>query len=171
MRVGIIRHWRIAHKHARAYRQHRYQWGGLARTFTPTAPALSPERSRLQFVPNFEDLCGHPGIDYIGRVHFPEFRLEPVQCCASANKHIKWQKPMATNLDTARRMIDIAYDAAHPTGRGKPKHRLRRSTQFLQRALSTAPGQDPQPMLREMVPVPAYYSRPAKEAGKRAAAR
>jgi len=46
-----------------------------------------------------------------GCLHVPDFRLEPVEICAVAGKHVQVQKPISTNLETARRMIETARAA------------------------------------------------------------
>ena len=105
MRVGIIGTGAISHKHARAYANIGYEVVACTDFHVESARAFA-ERYGCEFVPDFERLCRHPRVDYVDVCTFPEFRLEPVQCCAEANKHIQVQKPMATNLETARRMID-----------------------------------------------------------------
>ena len=34
---------------------------------------------------------------------FPDFRLQPIEICAQTGKHVQVQKPISTNLETARR--------------------------------------------------------------------
>jgi predicted dehydrogenase len=41
---------------------------------------------------------------------FPDFRLQPIEICARSKKHVQVQKPISTNLDTARRMIATARE-------------------------------------------------------------
>jgi len=55
-------------------------------------------------------------VDYVDVCAFPDFRLEPVWLCAETGKHVQVQKPVATNLETAREMIDVAHPNA---GRGR----------------------------------------------------
>ena len=166
MRVGIIGTGAISHKHARAYANIGYEVVACTDFHAESAHAFA-ERYGCEFVPNFEELCRHPRVDYVDVCTFPEFRLEPVVLCAAANKHIQVQKPMATNLDTARRMIETAYNAGIQLG-VVSQHRFDDSTQFLQRALCDG-------RLGKILQAdayvkwyrsPAYYSRPIKGSWK-----
>ena len=111
--------------------------------------------------------CRHPNVDYVDVCTFPEFRLEPVTLCAEAKKHIQVQKPMATNLETARKMIETACNAGIQLG-VVSQHRFDDSTQFLRRALEEG-------RLGKILQAdayvkwyrsPAYYSRPIKGSWK-----
>ena len=42
---------------------------------------------------------------------FPDFRLQPLKICAETGKHVQVQKPIATNVATAREMIETARKA------------------------------------------------------------
>ncbi|MGA2879523.1 MAG: Gfo/Idh/MocA family oxidoreductase [Bryobacteraceae bacterium] len=133
MRVGIIGTGAISHKHARAYANIGYEVVACTDFHADSARAFA-ERYGCEYVPSFEELCRHPRVDYVDVCTFPEFRLEPVECCAQAKKHIQVQKPMATNLDTARQMIEIAHRSGIQLG-VVSQHRFDDSTQFLHRAL------------------------------------
>lgn len=162
MRVGMIGTGAISHKHAQVYSKIGYdlvvctdinQEGG--RDFA--------KRYGCQFVPTFEEVCRDPRVDYVDVCTFPDFRLQPVQICAQSKKHVQVQKPMATNLATARQMIDTARDAGIQLG-VVSQHRFDDSTQFLKRALDSG-------RLGKLLQAdayvkwyrtPAYYSRPIK---------
>ena len=133
MRVGIIGTGAISHKHARAYANIGYEVVACTDFHAESAHAFA-ERYGCEFVPNYEELCRHPRVDYVDVCTFPEFRLEPVVLCAQAKKHIQVQKPMATNLDTAGSMIETARNAGIQLG-VVSQHRFDDSTQFLHRAL------------------------------------
>jgi len=47
-------------------------------------------------------------VDYVDVCTFPDFRLEPIEICAQSAKHVQVQKPIATNIETARKMIETA---------------------------------------------------------------
>jgi predicted dehydrogenase len=64
-----------------------------------------------EFVPDYKDLCHYPNLEFIDVCTFPDFRLEPVEICAQIHRHIQVQKPIATNLETARKMVDTARRA------------------------------------------------------------
>jgi predicted dehydrogenase len=85
-------------------------------------------------VASFEEVCRHPRVDYVDVCTFPDFRLQPVEICAQAKKHVQVQKPMSTNLETARQMMDVARRAGIQLS-VVSQHRFDDSTQFLRRAL------------------------------------
>ena len=60
---------------------------------------------------------------------FPDFRLQPIKICAETKKHVQVQKPIATNLDTAREMIETARKAGIVLG-VVSQHRFDDSSQF-----------------------------------------
>ncbi len=66
---------------------------------------------------------------------FPDFRLQPLRICAEAGKHIQVQKPMSTNPETAKEMIDIAAKAGIVLG-VVSQHRFDDSSQFLKKAIA-----------------------------------
>ena len=47
-------------------------------------------------------------MDYVDVCTFPDFRLQPIEICAQTKKHVQVQKPISTNLATARQMIETA---------------------------------------------------------------
>jgi predicted dehydrogenase len=65
---------------------------------------------------------------------FPDFRLQPLEICAETKKHIQVQKPIATTLETARKMVDIARAAGIQLG-VVSQHRFDDSSQFLKKAI------------------------------------
>jgi UDP-N-acetyl-2-amino-2-deoxyglucuronate dehydrogenase len=133
MRVGIIGTGAISHKHAQAYKNIGYELTVCTDINTDSGRAFA-NRHGCQFVPGYEELCRHPNVDYVDVCTFPDFRLEPVQICAAAKKHVQVQKPISTNLATAREMIGTAKTAGIQLG-VVSQHRFDDSTQFLRRAL------------------------------------
>ena len=133
MRVGIIGTGAISHKHAQAYKNIGYE--------VTVCTDISEQHGRkfadqygCEFVRNYEDLCRHPKVDYVDVCTFPDFRLQPLDICAESKKHIQVQKPIATNLDTARDMIDHAAKAGIVLG-VVSQHRFDDSSQFLKKAI------------------------------------
>ena len=166
MRVGIIGTGAISHKHAQAYANIGYQVTACADFHADSGQAFA-DRYGCEFVASYEELCRHPNVDYVDVCTFPEFRLEPVVLCAQAKKHVQVQKPMATDLQTARKMIETACNAGIQLG-VVSQHRFDDSTQFLRRALDEA-------RLGKILQAdayvkwyrsPAYYSRPIKGSWK-----
>ena len=64
----------------------------------------------------------------------PDFRLQAVEACAAHGRHVQVQKPIATTLETARRMIDTAARAGIVLG-VVSQHRFDESSRFLASAL------------------------------------
>jgi predicted dehydrogenase len=61
--------------------------------------------------------------------------LEPVQACAAIKRAVQLQKPMATNLETARQILEVARTAGIPLS-VMSQHRFDDATIFLKRALA-----------------------------------
>ena len=162
MRVGIIGTGAVAQKHAQAYANLGFELV-VCTNIDPGAGRAFATRFGCDFVPTYQEVCCHPRVDYIDVCTFPNFRLEPLQVCAAAKKHIQVQKPMATNLETARQMIDTARRAGIQLG-VVSQHRFDDSIQFLRNALESG-------RLGKLIQADAYvkwyrsaayYSRPVK---------
>jgi UDP-N-acetyl-2-amino-2-deoxyglucuronate dehydrogenase len=133
MRVGIIGAGAISHKHAQAYRNIGYELVVCTDINAESGRAFA-DRHGCEFSASFEEVCRHPRVDYVDVCTFPDFRLDPVRICAQAGKHVQVQKPIATNLDTARQMIECARAAGIQLG-VVSQHRFDDSSRFLRRAL------------------------------------
>jgi UDP-N-acetyl-2-amino-2-deoxyglucuronate dehydrogenase len=133
MRVGIIGTGAIAYKHVEAYRNIGFQVTVCTDAVESSGRKFAAA-SEAQFVPTYEEVCRHPEVDYVDVCTFPDFRLQPLEACAAAGKHIQVQKPVATNLETARQMIEVARSAGIQFG-VVSQHRFDDSTQFLKRAI------------------------------------
>lgn len=133
MRVGILGTGAIANKHAQAYGNIGFQVVACSNK-TESRGRQFAARWRAKFVGNFGDLCRFPDLDFIDVCTFPEFRLEPVETCAEIGRAVLVQKPIATNLETARRMVETARDAGIKLG-VISQHRFDDSILFLKRAL------------------------------------
>ncbi len=134
MRVGIIGTGAISHKHAQAYKNIGYEVTVCTDISEPNGRKFADQYG-CEFVRNYEDLCRHPRVDYVDVCTFPDFRLQPIEICAESRKHVQVQKPMATNLDTAARMINVAAKAGIVLG-VVSQHRFDDSSQFLKKAIS-----------------------------------
>jgi UDP-N-acetyl-2-amino-2-deoxyglucuronate dehydrogenase len=162
MRVGIIGTGAISYKHAQAYRNIGYEVTVCTDINEQSGKRFAAEFG-CEFVRNYEDVCRHPKVDYVDVCTFPDFRLQPLEICAEAKKHIQVQKPIATNLDTARDMIEIAAKAGIVLG-VVSQHRFDDSSQFLKKAID---GGRLGKILQADAYVkwyrtPEYYSRPIK---------
>jgi UDP-N-acetyl-2-amino-2-deoxyglucuronate dehydrogenase len=107
MRVGIIGTGAISHKHAQVYQNIGFELTVCTDIFEAPGRKFA-DRYGCEFVPTYEALCRHPKVDYVDVCTFPDFRLEPIEICAQSGKHVQVQKPIATNLETARKMIETA---------------------------------------------------------------
>ncbi len=134
MRVGIIGTGAISHKHAQAYANIGYKVTACT-DINPAAGRAFAEKYGAEFVPTYQDVCRHPQVDFVDLCTFPDFRLEPLQICAETKKHIQVQKPIATNLETARCMIETARRAGIVLG-VVSQHRFDDSSLFLHKAIA-----------------------------------
>ena len=123
----------IAQKHAQAYKNIGFEiavctnaTAGKGRKFADSLGA--------EFVETTEELCRHPRVDYVDVCTMPNYRLPVVELCATARKHVLLEKPMATNLDTAQRMITIAKESGIQLG-VMSQHRFDDSILFLKKAV------------------------------------
>lgn len=133
MRVGMIGTGAISHKHAQAYANIGYELAVCTDINAESGRAFA-DKYGCQFVSSFEEVCRHPRVDYVDVCTFPDFRLQPIEICAEAKKHVQVQKPMSTNLETARTMMEVARNAGIQLS-VVSQHRFDDSTQFLRRAL------------------------------------
>lgn len=134
MRVGILGTGAIANKHAQAYRNLGFEVVACSNKSEARGRDFA-QRWNTQFVGDYKELCRYPGIDYIDVCTFPDFHLEPVRVCAETVRPILVQKPLATNLDYARQMLEITR-AAGVTFGVVSQHRFDDSTIFLKRAIA-----------------------------------
>ena len=105
MRVGIIGTGAISWKHAEAYRNIGYEITACT-DINEASGRKFAEANGGEFVKTYEEVCRHPKVDYVDVCTFPDFRLQPIEICAQTKKHVQVQKPIATNLKTARQMIE-----------------------------------------------------------------
>jgi len=107
MRIGLIGTGAIADKHAQAYKNVGFELLACTNRNAEAGRRFAA-RHGVEFVPSIEELCRHPRIDFVDVCTLPELRLPIVEACAQSGKHIQVQKPIATDLATARQMIDVA---------------------------------------------------------------
>ncbi len=135
MRVGMIGTGAIANLHARVYKTLgftvRVCWDIREDVGERFASAHGAE-----FVRGYETVCRHPEVDFIDVCTLPDFRLDPVRAAAAAGKHIQVQKPIATSLDIAREMIEIAREGRVILG-VVSQHRFDDASMFLHKAIRT----------------------------------
>ena len=133
MRVGIIGTGAISQKHALAYRNIGFRIT-VCTDINPVSGRNFAAQHGAKFVPTYEEVCRHPDVDYVDLCTFPDFRLQAVRICAESGKHIQVQKPISTNVATAREMIETARAAGIVLG-VVSQHRFDDSSIFLRRAL------------------------------------
>ncbi len=134
MKVGILGTGAIANKHAQAYRNIGFRVVACSNK-TEARGREFANRWGAEFFSDYIDLCRYPGLDYIDVTAFPDFHLQPVRVCAEIGRAILVQKPMATNLDDARQMLELTRAAGITFG-VVSQHRFDDSTIFLKRALT-----------------------------------
>ena len=133
MRVGLIGTGAISNMHARAYKNIGYRIA-CCTDINEEAGRRFAEANGAEFVKTYQEVCRHPDVDYVDVCTFPDFRLQPLEICAETKKHILVQKPLATNLETARKMVDTAKRAGITLGTVS-QHRFDDSSLFLVKAL------------------------------------
>ncbi len=133
MRVGLIGTGAISHKHAQAYANIGYQ-ATVCMDVNEAAGRAFAEKWGAELVGSYEEVCRHPKVDFVDLCTFPDFRLEPLEICAQVKKPIQVQKPIATNLETARAMVETARKAGIPLG-VVSQHRYDDSSLFLYKAI------------------------------------
>jgi predicted dehydrogenase len=134
MKIGLLGTGAIANKHAQAYRNIGFELVACSNK-TEARGREFANRWGCEFIPKWEDLCRYPGLDYIDVCTFPDSHLAPVRLCAQIGRAVLVQKPLATNLDDARQMVDVTR-AAGVTFGVVSQHRFDDSTIFLKRALA-----------------------------------
>ena len=133
MRVGIIGTGAISHKHALAYRNIGFHI--VACTNSTSSSGLDFARTYgAEFVDTAEALCSHPDVDYVDLCTLPNFRLPVLELCARFGRHVLVQKPMAIDLVTAAKMIELAKSAGIQLG-VVSQHRFDDSVIFLKSAM------------------------------------
>jgi predicted dehydrogenase len=162
LRVGIIGTGAISDKHAQAYKNIGYEVTVCTDIFEQAGKRFA-ERYGCEFVKSYEDVCRHPKVDYVDVCTFPDFRMQPLEICAETRKHIQVQKPISTNLQSARQMVDTARRAGIQLG-VVSQHRFDDSSLFLSKAI---PAGRLGKILQADAYVkwyrtPEYYSRPIK---------
>lgn len=123
----------IARLHARAYRNIGFSVRAVVDVNAAAAQAFVAEHGG-EVVADVETLCRHPEVDYVDVCTLPNVRLQVVDLCAKYRKHVQVQKPIATTVDNARRMIDVADGAGIVFG-VVSQHRFDESSQFLHGAI------------------------------------
>jgi len=134
MNVGLIGAGAISHKHAEAYREIGYRLAAVTDIVVEAGKRFA-EKWGAEFIPDYRELCRRKDLDYIDVCTYPDFRLQPVEECAAAGKHILVQKPISTSLETARKMIETARAAGIRLG-VVSQHRFDAGSQFLHKAIS-----------------------------------
>jgi len=156
----------ISNLHARAYKNIGYELTVCTDIFEEGGRRFAAQHG-AQFVSTYEEVCRHPEVDYVDVCTFPDFRLEPIEICAQTKKHVQVQKPISTNLATARQMIDTARAGGIVLG-VVSQHRFDDASRFLSRAIADGRlGQLLQcDCYVKWYRSPAYYSRPIKGSWK-----
>ena len=134
MRVGVIGTGAISWKHAQAYKQIGYEVT-VCTDISEANGKKFADATGCEFVKTYEEVCRHPKVDYVDVCTFPDFRLQPIEICAETKKHVQVQKPISTNLETARKMVEVCRKAGIVLG-VVSQHRFDDSTQFLKKAIA-----------------------------------
>jgi len=134
MRVAILGTGAIANKHAQAYKNIGFDLVACSNKTASRGEDFA-KRWSTKFVAGTKELCQMPGVDFVDVCTFPDSHLEPVQYCAEIKRAVQIQKPIATNLETARAILDVARAAGSKLS-VMSQHRFDDATLFLKRALA-----------------------------------
>jgi UDP-N-acetyl-2-amino-2-deoxyglucuronate dehydrogenase len=134
LRVGIIGTGAISWKHFQAYKNIGFEITACT-DINEASGRKFAGATGAEFVKTYEEVCRHPKVDYVDLCTFPDFRLQALEICAESKKHIQVQKPISTNLETARKMIEIARQAGIQLG-VVSQHRFDDSSRFLKKAIA-----------------------------------
>jgi UDP-N-acetyl-2-amino-2-deoxyglucuronate dehydrogenase len=162
MRVGLIGTGAIAEKHAQAYRNIGYEIVVCSNRSAARGRDFAARHS-TRFVERWQDVCTDPEMDFVDLCTLPDFRLSVIELCATHHKPLQVQKPIAADLATAHRMIEIAKTAGILLG-VVSQHRFDDSSQFLKRAIDAGRlGRilEADAYVKWFRP-PEYYARPGK---------
>jgi UDP-N-acetyl-2-amino-2-deoxyglucuronate dehydrogenase len=163
VRVGIIGTGAIAHKHAQAYRNLGYRLVACAAVIDPARARTFAAQYGCEPFNQWQDVCRLPNIDFVDVCTFPVFRLEAVELCARERKHVQVEKPIATTLEIAGRVVAAARAGGIALS-VVSQHRFDESAMFLKRAIDAG-------RLGKILQAdayvkwyrpPAYYARPVK---------
>jgi UDP-N-acetyl-2-amino-2-deoxyglucuronate dehydrogenase len=124
----------ISHKHAQVYKNIGFELTVCTDIFEPSGKKFADQYG-AEFVRTYEEVCRHPKVDYVDVCTFPDFRMQPIEICAQAKKHVQVQKPIATTLETARQMIETARRAGIQLG-VVSQHRFDDASLFLSKAIA-----------------------------------
>src|SRR5579884_3568945 len=133
MRVGLIGTGAIANKHAQAYRNIGYRIVACTNRDQQKGRRFADQHG-CEFAASYEDVCAHPDVDFVDVCTLPDFRLAAVEAAARARRHVLVEKPMATDMPTACRILTIAEDAGIQVG-VVSQHRFDDAVQFVKSAL------------------------------------
>lgn len=134
MRVGIVGTGAIAWKHAQAYKSIGFELTACTDIAIERGRKFA-ESTGAELMGSVEELCANPRVDYVDLCTLPSYRLEAVELCAKYKKHIMVQKPMAVDLQTAEKMIEVARHAGIQLG-VVSQHRFDDSILFLKKAIA-----------------------------------
>jgi UDP-N-acetyl-2-amino-2-deoxyglucuronate dehydrogenase len=123
----------ISHKHAQVYKNIGFELTVCTDIFEPAGRKFAAQYG-AEFVSSYEEVCRHPKVDFVDVCTFPDFRLQPLEICAKHGKHIQVQKPIATNLETAKKMIETAKAGGILLG-VVSQHRFDDSSMFVKKAI------------------------------------
>jgi UDP-N-acetyl-2-amino-2-deoxyglucuronate dehydrogenase len=124
----------ISHKHAEAYRNIGFELTVCTDVYEPAGRKFA-DKYGCEFVKTYEEICRHPKVDYVDVCTFPDFRLQPIEICVQSKKHVQVQKPISTNVATARAMIETARKGGIVLG-VVSQHRFDESSQFVHKAIA-----------------------------------
>ncbi|MCC7009460.1 MAG: Gfo/Idh/MocA family oxidoreductase [Acidobacteria bacterium] len=133
MRVGIIGTGAIANLHARAYRAIGFTVRACTDINEQAGRAFATAHD-TELVEDAHAVCRHPEVDVVDLCTLPGVRLDVLRDCVAFRKPLQVQKPIATTLDVAREMVELARSVNLPFA-VVSQHRFDDAMQFLSSAI------------------------------------
>ena len=111
IRIGVAGLGAAGHAFVPALRRHPgFEWVALAEPAAEVRTRAQQEHGVAAYA-SLPDLLAHAGLDAVYLATPTALHAEQVQQAAAAGKHVLVEKPMATQLDEARGMVDAAARA------------------------------------------------------------
>lgn len=133
LRIGIVGTGAIAHLHARAYRRIGFDVTASTDINADAANRFQAEHGGA-VEPHAEALVRRADVDVVDVCTLPNVRLDLVRLAAAHGKAVQVQKPIATTVEIAEAMVDVARRSNIVLG-VVSQHRFDESSQFLHRAI------------------------------------
>lgn len=108
MKVALIGTGAIAGKHAQAYQNLGFELVACTNRSEQKGRTFA-ERWGCEFIPTISELCRRE-VDWVDVCTYPDNHLEAVTLCAAQKRAVLLEKPIATDRNTAKRILEAGSD-------------------------------------------------------------